>query len=158
MILLVSSILMGLIGTAFMSLYMYFVGTFTQQSLNVIRILGTMVTFQTTEEKGLSPRPISSEVGMILHFVVGTMLSFIFLVFARLDLLQPTFAQGLVFGFISGAFGITIWKMFFDMHPNPPAVPVNNYLLNLWGAHLLFGWGIWIGYRLISILNSVDII
>lgn len=148
-----TAILLGLIGTTLMTVYMNLVSYVMHLPLQVERVLGTMVTFQTNHhQKELQGQIASVRAGLVSHFLVGILFALLYLFLCRHNVVQPTLLQTVLFGFFSGTFGITFWKMMFDMHPNPPSIPVNTYLINIWCAHVIFGLGLWLSYKLLDIV------
>lgn len=145
-----TAILLGLIGTSLMTIYMNLVSYLIHLPIQVERVLGNMVTFQANQQKGMSGQMTSIRTGFVSHYLVGILFALLYLFLCRHNVVQPTLLQTVLFGFFCGAFGITFWKMLFDMHPNPPSIPVNTYLINIWCAHVIFGLGLWLSYKLVS--------
>jgi hypothetical protein len=145
----VTSILLGIAGTAVMTLFMYLISYITQRPLKVVKILGTMLTMETTPDKGLSDSNRAIRVGLIAHYLIGIIFAVIYVWLWKYELLEPTFAATILFGFIAGLIGIIVWRIAFDIHPNPPVIPLRLYLTDLLIGHLFFGLGIWGAFKLI---------
>jgi hypothetical protein len=48
-------------------------------------------------------------------------------------------AKGLLLGAAFGCVGVSGWLLAFKLHPNPPKIEENSYLIHLIPAHLVFG-------------------
>ncbi len=140
------AVLTGISGTAMMTLFLYLVSYVTHKPLKVVKILGTMLTFRTTPGKGLSNSPLSIGIGILAHYLIGIAFAFVLILLCKNTLLEPTLTSVLVFGLLCGLFGIAVWKLFFILHPDPPHIPLKQYLIVLLLGHIVFGFGIWIVY------------
>ena len=139
--------LSGIAGTALMTLFLYLLTLVTQRQLKVVKILGTLITNQTTPQGGLSNSPLAIWTGIVAHYLVGILFAFCYYFLWNLGIGAPTIPSGMVFGFVSGLFGIAIWTMVFHFHPNPPHnVSLKVYLPALVMAHIVFGMGVNIVY------------
>jgi hypothetical protein len=141
-------VIAGLVGTAVMTLFMYGMTFLTDRVMKVIKILGTMLTFQTTAKGGLSDSSWSIMVGTIAHYVVGLSFALVYYEIWRAGLGEPNLRFGVIAGFISGLVGILGWRVYFALHPRPPQiVPLKSYLITLLAAHVVFGVSVALTYR-----------
>lgn len=139
--------LSGIAGTALMTLFLYLLALATRRQLKVVKILGTLITNQTTPQGGLSNSPLAIWTGIVAHYLVGILFAFCYYFLWNLGIGAPTIPSGMVFGFVSGLFGIAIWTIVFHFHPNPPHnVSLKIYLPTLVIAHIVFGIGVNIAY------------
>ena len=130
----------GIAGTAFMTLFLYLLTPLMHRQLKVVKVLGTMLTNQTTPNGELSERPMAIWVGGTVHYLIGIMFTFCYYFLWRSGIGKPDLSSGAVFGFVTGLFGIAVWRVFFWVHPNPPrTVSLPSYLLSLLIAHVVFG-------------------
>ncbi len=150
-----SSIVLGLLGTALMTFFMYLISYLTKREVKVVKILGTMVTFQTTAEKKLSDTTSAIFIGIISHYSVGVFFAFPYILLLHYNSILPTLTYSLLYGLLAGIVAMILWKTFFIIHPNPPVIPLKTYLLDLLIAHIIFGLGCWIGYKMILIPYSL---
>jgi hypothetical protein len=88
--------------------------------------------------------------GWIIHYLVGVLFVVAYGYIFRATHLDPTLLTYAGFGFVSGIIGIIGWKITFGIHPRPPEIHFSEYYLHLLIAHVIFGMGVWLGYRLIG--------
>ncbi len=130
----------GIIGTIAMTFCMYLATFILKKTMKVVKILGTMLTFETTEEGKLTEKPFSIFIGIITHYLVGIFFVIIYYFLWKNGIGKPDFIYGAIFGFLSGVFGIIVWRIFFAIHPNPPKnINLKDYFINLVIAHIIFG-------------------
>lgn len=134
--------LAGIMGTALMTLGMYALAGITSDHFKVVKVLGTMLTGQTTPEGGLSDKASAIAVGIIAHYLVGTGFSFVYTWIWQEGLIEMSFEAATLMGFINGLIGAAGWRIFFAIHPRPPVMPLAKYLLAIALGHILFGQGI----------------
>jgi hypothetical protein len=154
---LLSAIIIGIVGTALMTLFMYAMSYLTKRKVKVVKILGTMLTFQTTREKGLSNSASAILTGLIVHYIIGILFAIVYLFSLQHAIIVPSLLYSLIYGFIAGIIGIGFWRLFFLIHPNPPSVSLKTYLLDLVIGHVVFGLGCWIAIKsIIPALHSIN--
>ena len=146
-----SIILAGLTGTAVMTAFMYGLTFLTQRVMKVVKILGTMLTFQTSLDGQLSDTPLAIAVGLVAHYLIGIGFTFVYAALWQADLGHPTFAFGVVAGFFSGMVGVLVWRLFFAIHPKAPTtIPLQSYLVTLLLAHVVFGVAVVATYQFLT--------
>jgi hypothetical protein len=74
----ITAIAAGIGGTAVMTAFIYLLSYITKKRLKVVKILGTMLTFQTTPDKQTSEHSSAIVVGIIGHYLVGIIFSLIY--------------------------------------------------------------------------------
>lgn len=141
--------LQGIVGTAVMTAAMYLIAFLTRDRFKVVKILGTMLTLQTTPEKGLSDRPSAITVGLIAHYVVGIGFAAVYEQLWSHGIISSNFINTTLLGLLNGIFGAIVWKIFISVHPNPPRIPLLSYLVAVIFGHVFFAYGIWITYLMI---------
>lgn len=141
--------LQGIAGTAVMTAALYLISYFTSDRFKVVKILGTMLTLQTTPEKGLSDKPSAITVGLIAHYLVGIGFAAIYEQLWSQEITAPTFVNTTLLGFINGIVGAIVWKIFISVHPNPPRIPLRSYLVAIILGHVFFAYGILITYLMV---------
>lgn len=134
--------LAGILGTALMTLGMYTLASITSDHFKVVKVLGTMLTGQTTPEGGLSDTTSAIATGIIAHYLVGVGFSFAYTWIWQERLIDMSFAGATLMGFVNGLIGAAGWRIFFAIHPRPPIMPLPKYLLAIALGHILFGQGI----------------
>lgn len=61
---------------------------------------------------------------------------------------DPSFLSGSFFGLICGFIGVAGWHFVLSIHPKPPLIDLKKYYIHLLVAHIIFGWGAALGYKL----------
>ncbi|MCF0040178.1 hypothetical protein [Dyadobacter fanqingshengii] len=128
----------GIVGTAAMTLFMYGMTFITDKVMKVTKILGTMITCQTTDDRGLSESKTAIFTGIVAHYIIGIAFVFCYHILWFLGVGQPDFLNGLILGLASGMIAVMFWFTFFAVHPFPPDVDLKSYLLTLFLAHFVF--------------------
>jgi hypothetical protein len=146
----ITAIAAGIGGTAVMTAFIYLLSYITRKRLKVVKILGTMLTFQTTPNKETSEHSSAIVVGILGHYFVGIVFSLIYYWLWNNGIGQPDFVTCAMYGFISGIVGIIVWRIFFVIHPNPPAVPLKDYIVSILIGHIFFGAGVWATIQLLT--------
>lgn len=141
----------GIIGTAVMTGVMYLIAYATKKRFKVVKILGTMLTFQTTAQKGLSDATSAIVVGIIAHYAVGIAFTFIYAWLWSERIINPTLLNASWMGFINGVVGALGWRLFFVIHPNPPSLRLNSYLVAIAFGHIFFACGMLVTFLLMGI-------
>lgn len=143
-------ILEGLAGTAVMTAVLYLIAFITKDRFKVVKILGTMLTFQTTPEKGLSDSPSAITVGLFAHYLVGTGFAAVYSWLWSENVVRPDLLYATLLGFANGIIGALVWSIFIAIHPNPPRLPLKGYLSAIIASHIFFAYGILITYLLLE--------
>ena len=133
----------GIVGTACMTLGMYTLAGITSDHFKVVKVLGTMLTNQTTEDGGLSNATSAITVGLLAHYLVGIGFSFVYTWLWREEIMEGTFQAATLMGFVNGLIGAAGWRVYFAIHRRPPDMPLPKYLLAIALGHILFGQGIY---------------
>lgn len=145
-----TAIAAGIGGTAVMTAFIYLLSYITHKRLKVVKILGTMLTFQTTPDRQTSEHSSAIVAGVTGHYLVGIVFSLIYYWLWTTGIGNPDFITCTVYGFISGVVGIIVWRIFFAIHPNPPAVPLKDYIVSILIGHIFFGAGVWLTIQLLT--------
>jgi hypothetical protein len=144
---LVEIIIAGIAGTALMTLFMYIMTFFTERVMKVTKILGTMLTFETSPEGKLSDSNRAVTVGILAHYAIGIAFALAYYGLWSLGIGRPDMQSGIWFGLGSGLAAIVFWYSFFALHPKPPAIELKSYLLSLFVAHIVFTYGVIVAYN-----------
>ena len=134
-------VIAGITGTTFMTIAILLVKRITGRQINVIRILGTMLTASTTADGGCSRRLGSMATGVVGHYAVGIIFSFVYMYLWKHQLIGTDWITTSILGFVTGLTGIITWSIYFRVHAHPPHVPLKLYLSCILSAHILFAWG-----------------
>lgn len=133
-----------------MTAAMYLLAIVTKDRFKVVKILGTMLTFQTTREKGLSEKPSAIAVGLVAHYLVGIGFASVYSWLWLENIVQANFVYTTLMGFVNGLIAALGWSIFIAMHPNPPRLPLKSYLIAITAGHVFFAYGIWMTYAILE--------
>lgn len=128
----------GMMGTMVMTLCTYVLMLLKEKVLNVVKILGTMITCQTTEDGGLSESRAAMITGIAAHYAIGILFAYGYHLLWLLGVGAPGFWNGLLLGFASGIFAVIFWFTFLAVHPFPPRIELKSYLPTLFLTHFVF--------------------
>ncbi|MCW3116132.1 MAG: hypothetical protein JWM28_214 [Chitinophagaceae bacterium] len=142
------SILAGITGTIVMTAFIYLISFITGKRFKVVKILGTMITGQTTPNGGLSGSNSAILTGLLVHYLVGIVFSLIYYWLWSKGIGNPGLNYCLLFGIITGILAVCIWRVFFVLHPYPPRIKVPAYLFVIFWGHVFFALGVHLIYLL----------
>ena len=128
----------GIAGTAVMTLFMYTLTFVTDRVMNVTKILGTMITCQTSDDGKLSNSSLAIIIGVLAHYAIGILFAYGYHMLWTLQVGEPGFWNGLLLGLVSGIFAVIFWFTFFAVYPFPPQIDLKKYLPTLFLAHFVF--------------------
>jgi hypothetical protein len=131
-------VVVGIAATTTMTMFVLVVRILTGKQLNVIRILGTMLTASTTVDGRCSSKASSLVAGTIMHYAVGLFFSFAYIWMWREQVISTAWITTTLLGVITGLIGILVWKSYFRIHSHPPVVPMTLYLACILFAHVIF--------------------
>lgn len=128
----------GIAGTALMTSFLYVISYVKKQDYKVVKILGTMITGETTRNKGLSNSNKAILSGVFTHYLIGILFSLSFLFLWNLGIGKPDVLNGIILGIVYGFIAVNVWLLFFKVHPNPPVIPLKTYLVMIFFGHIIF--------------------
>ncbi|RYZ38767.1 MAG: hypothetical protein EOP49_30750 [Sphingobacteriales bacterium] len=139
------NIIAAVAATTLMTAFVSIIKVITRQQLNVIRVLGTMLTGSTTRDGGCSRRLGALALGTIVHYGVGLFFLFIYVYLWNHNVINTDWLTTTILGFVTGLLGITVWRIYLYIHARPPQVPLRLYLISILFAHVIFAWTVrWI--------------
>ena len=148
--------IVGICATSLMTFFFFFFCAISKKRLQVIQILGTMLTNQTTKNKGLSVTLGAFLLGTITHYLVGFGFAWIYIWLCAQGIFNFDFPNSVTYGALIGVFAVLVWWLFIKIHPNPPSIPVYYYLPCIFLSHLVFGIGMkWTFFVLFEKMNSL---
>ncbi len=127
----IGAVAAGLIGTAIMTMLMYSAPMMGMPKMDIMGMLGTMVTPRKETATGL---------GLVIHFMMGVIFALIYAFLWRLGIGSATWLWGLIFGAVHGVIAIVMMPMMLRMHPRPPVIASGPMTMagQLMG-HLVYG-------------------
>jgi hypothetical protein len=132
----------GMTGTTIMTAFMLIMTGITHRELNVIKVLGSMLTFKSTRAGTVSRDPAAVVVGLVVHYLVGFLFTGIYVWLWNHNLVSTDIISTVLLGFLTGLVGTLVWIMFFALHPRPVRVPIKIYLTCIIIGHVLFALGV----------------
>lgn len=90
----------------------------------------------------LSPRE-KTIVGWIIHYTIGLLFVIAWYVLWNYGLFELTWLSGLIYGCVIGLIGIGGWVFMFMLADYHPQIDFKGYYLQLFFAHIIFGWTTW---------------
>jgi putative exporter of polyketide antibiotics len=130
----------GIAATTLMTVFVLVIRLITGKQINVIRILGTMLTASTTTD-GECPKKVGIlAAGIIAHYAVGLFFSIVYIWLWTHRIIKTDWVTTTVLGFLTGLLAITVWRLYFSIHAHPPRVPLRLFLVCIFGAHVVFAW------------------
>lgn len=130
----------GILATAAMTFFVYIIARFTGLQMQVIHILGTMLTGETTSGKMVSHTPKTRWIGTVTHYLIGVLFAIGYEFLWQKNITQPTVSSAFFLGVLIGVLALLVWSTFIRVHPNPPAIPLKWYLSTLFAGHILFSF------------------
>lgn len=121
-----------------MTFFSYCVSYFRQSQFREPQLLNLLIDTSTAIPFSPGKRNF---IGWIIHFTVGWIYIIVFDLIWRKTALEPTLWSGAFLGFIAGFVGISGWKIFFKLNPDPPKTEFKTFYLQLLVAHVIFGIG-----------------
>jgi hypothetical protein len=137
-------ILAGFTGTSFMTLFSYLVSEVQEENFKEPELLGKLLQTLAPDVN----KDLGRFIGWNLHYFVGFIFAFLYASLWERTKVRPTLKSGLILGALSGMVGLTVWKLCFRVHPNPPKINFKRYYGHLLATHLIFGVFTVIGYNL----------
>ncbi|KAA5532303.1 hypothetical protein F0919_16035 [Taibaiella lutea] len=143
----------GITGTFIMTLFMNAMSRITGYNLRVPSILGSLVTMRT-KPSGTPSRSFSTMLwGSISHYAIGIVFAFIYLLILKMNSdAYSSLKDALTFGFFAGIVAAIFWFSFIKLHPLSPVINLKLYLVCIFIAHIIFGAGMQLGFKLIGFI------
>lgn len=140
----------ALAGTSLMTLFSYAVSREKSKQFREPQLLNELVSRAKIQIKPLK----SSSVGWVLHYSTGLIFATGYYYFWELSGVDSSLLSGAMIGIVNGVVGIAIWMIAFSVHSNPPDINLKDYYWHLELAHIIFGFGVALGFLLPLRLNG----
>lgn len=142
-------ILGALAGSSLMTLFSYTVSRERDKQFREPEIINELISRAQVKITPLKSSPL----GWILHYLTGAVFTLGYYLFWKLTVFDPSLISGAILGAVNGVLGISVWIACFAMHSNPPDINLKDYYRHLMIAHIIFGFGVALGYLLPVWLN-----
>ena len=133
----------GITGTSAMSAFSYAASEVDYANFREPEVLGKLLQRLVPDMN----RTVANVAGWNMHYAVGFAFTTAYDQIWKKTPVRPSVASGAVLGAISGLIGIAVWKLTFNMHPNPPVKNLPKYFRHLLVAHIIFGIAAAEGYK-----------
>lgn len=140
----------GIVATAAMTFFLDMVSFITGANLKVVKILGTMVTMETSPEGFVSESEKALAWGYGLHYLIGIGFASGFLyAMLKSPKIGLDMQSAFWFGILTGVIGTVVWRVFFGLHPYPPEIDLQLFLFNIFLGHIVFSFAVVISKKFI---------
>ncbi|HEX6982504.1 MAG TPA: hypothetical protein VF181_07065 [Balneolaceae bacterium] len=137
-------VLGALIGTSLMTAFSYIVSRKRDKQFREPQLINELISRAQIKITPLRTSPL----GWILHYLTGTIFTLGYYFFWKLTAADPSLISGAVLGAVNGVLGISVWVICFVTHSNPPDINLKDYYWHLMIAHIIFGFGVALGFLL----------
>jgi uncharacterized membrane protein YagU involved in acid resistance len=144
-----NAIISGIAGTAVMTLSMQVLASVTKQKLQLVRVLGNMITRNSALSGELSENKMLT-IGWISHYFAGIMFAISYIMLWHWNVGKAEIPFALVFGFENGLLGIMIWLLLMHFLPNPPDISIQSNFYTLMVGHIIFGLTVFGSYKFLN--------
>jgi hypothetical protein len=146
----------GIAGTVLMTLFSYAFTLFLKKPLNVVTILGTMLMFKTEDNGSVAGDAETRSIGSLCHYTVGIFFSAMYFWLIKENYINNSSVSAMAFGTGAGILAVTTWMLFIALHPRPPRLPLNLYLVSIFLGHVVFGISMYGTYTLLARYTLVN--
>ena len=137
----------GIVATAVMTGFVNSFSFFFAKKFRVVPLLGTMITGETTVFKGISFSSRAVYTGLLAHYLIGCLFSFLFYIWSvRWE--AYSLINTLLFGVLAGIAAVITWRLFFYVHSRPPRINLDEYCKLIFIAHIIFAIVLYIVYTI----------
>jgi hypothetical protein len=121
-------------GTTLMTLFSYLVSKATDKNFSEPEHLGSMLNRLMPGQS----RKATQLAGWGAHYAVGLLFVLAYQEFWRNGQVKKSITNGLIFGALSGALAVMVWKATMKAHPAPPWIDFTKFYIQLVPAHIVF--------------------
>jgi len=134
------------VGTSVMTLFSYLMSRNQKKNFTEPDMLSEILAENTTDLSKEEAKPI----GWSAHYGVGLGFVGVYSQVWEHTPLKPSLASGAALGAASGLIGILGWSQMFHLHHPTSSKYRQQYYAQLMAAHILFGMGAAVGYKMMS--------
>lgn len=135
-----------LVGTSAMTLFSYFLSRVTKKKFTEPEVLREIATENLSD----TPHEIVESASWATHYGIGLAFTGAYSQVWEHTPLKPTLASGALLGAASGLVGILGWSQAFKLDDHYSDKDRQKYYAQLLAAHVVFGMGAAIGYKMLS--------
>lgn len=127
----------GIIATFAMTLFIELICATIKKPFHVVSILSDMLRFGKSDMPDRKKKLIYVA-ALVLHYLIGVLFACGFKLCLEANVLESNWSHALIFGAAVGLIGVIGWRIFFAVHPKPPALNLFHYLTVIWLGHMIF--------------------
>jgi hypothetical protein len=140
------TLLSGIMGTNFMTVFSYIVSMLAKEDFSEPGHLSTMIHRLLPA----FPKKANHTAGWASHYVMGILFAAVYVELWETGKIKHTIKNGIIMGTLSGALAVLIWKTTFKLHPLPPWINYRRYYIQLVSAHVVYAVFATLTYRIIK--------
>lgn len=137
-------ILGALVGTSLMTAFSFRVSRKKDKQFREPQLINELISRAQISINPLKTSPL----GWFCHYLTGLIFTIGYYFFWELTTIDPSLLSGIILGAVNGVIGISIWITAFAISSNPPDIHLKDYYGHLMIAHLIFGFGVALGFLL----------
>lgn len=122
-------------GTTLMTIFSYLLSYKRKRNFGEPELLGSLLGGRVPAATNLSAKIA----GWALHYITGTAFTITYAFALQLIKKEPSLVKGFVFGILSGSISIVMWKIFFLSDKKIAKLKDDEFFLQLFLAHIVFG-------------------
>lgn len=134
------------VGTTFMTLFSYVMSKNQKRNYTEPDVLSQIIAENNSSLSKEETKPI----GWAAHYGLGLGFTGVYSQIWEHTPIKPSLASGGALGAVSGLIGIMGWTQLFHLHHHTSEKYRKQYYAQLMAAHIIFGMGTAIGYKMIS--------
>jgi hypothetical protein len=128
-------LLAGAIGTTFMTVFSYILSKKRKRNFSEPKLLQALL-----QSSGPASTTLSAKVAAwALHYITGIAFTTTYAFTLKLLKTNPSLLKAFVFGILAGGVSIVVWKMLFSFNHKYAKLKDDEYFLQLFIAHIVFG-------------------
>ncbi|MDB5257547.1 MAG: hypothetical protein JWM14_2242 [Chitinophagaceae bacterium] len=134
------------VGTSVMTLFSYLMSRNQKRNFTEPDVLSEIVA----ENNSSLSKEESKPIGWGTHYGIGLAFTGVYSQVWEHTPLKPSLASGAALGALSGLMGVLGWTQLFHLHHPTTAAYRKQYYAQLMAAHIVFGMGAAVGYKMMS--------
>jgi hypothetical protein len=140
-------IVVGIIGTATMSIFTFVSFLLLRKPYFIVRSLALILNFGKHASSRKKPAAAFYGLAIILHYGIGIFFSYAYLFFLNNLANEFSLLVTILFGALIGIVGIAGWKLFLLYHGDPLKFQLSIYFKVIWCGHLILALTIFYQFK-----------